>query len=120
MSASMFNRQMEYLDEYFSQLRSVIQRVKGAASHQKNAEAGKAEEIKKNIENVLQKKIKRALDKADDDEKEEFENKIQNAEENYQLLLTQLEDAKNDCKKKKEFKKKLEEMMNLLLIFLHQ
>jgi molecular chaperone DnaK (HSP70) len=100
MSASMFNRQMEYLDEYFSQLRSVVQRVKAAPSHQKNTEAAKAEEIKKNIDGVLQKKIKRAIERADEDEKEEFENKIQNAEENYQLLLTQLEDAKNDCKRR--------------------
>eukprot|EP01080_Neovahlkampfia_damariscottae_P005934 gene5934-9764_t len=89
-------RQFDYLDEYFKQLRNVIQEVKNAAPHEKSSRAASAEEIKKNIESILDKKIPRALDRASEDEKDNFESLKQNAEENYNLLKEQLENAKSD------------------------
>ena len=98
-------RQFDYLDEYFKQLRTCIQDVKNAPSHEKNSRAAAAEDLKKNIENILEKKIPRALDRASDDERDNFENQKQNAEENYNLLIEQLESAKSDSKKQKTEKK---------------
>jgi len=88
---------LENIELEFKTIRTVIKSVQSAADNKKQQEADNAKDAVSNIENILDRKYQRALDRVtDSSQKSEYANKRREIEETFSVLKQNLESAKRD------------------------